>query len=280
MPEAWSRVENEATVATYFAMLRQELAKESYNKAALNRVLEEQLNDRSRQAIEFKHANISAVMIELGYPYVDGYKPRGNYQDLLRDMIVERLTEDGALAEVAAAAVEAPASELPPVVAWNDIIVPAPKPDQQRPSRERSGAPAIRQVNYLEREARNASLGAAGEEFVVQLEHDRLQREGAQRLADRIERVSKTRGDGLGYDILSFEASGRERLIEVKTTRYGAMTPFFATPNEVDLSVTRAADYHLYRVFKFDEAAKVFVLPGSLRTSVDLATALYRASLR
>ena len=42
------------------------------------------------------------------------------------------------------------------------------------------------------------------------------------RLAARVDRVSETRGDGLGYDVLSFETSGRERLIEVKTTNYGA----------------------------------------------------------
>lgn len=42
------------------------------------------LNGRSPGAIEFKHANISAILIEIGFPYLDGYKPRGNYQELLR----------------------------------------------------------------------------------------------------------------------------------------------------------------------------------------------------
>lgn len=65
----------------------------------------------------------------------------------------------------------------------------------------------------------------AGAEFVVRYEIARLSRENQERLAGKVERVSNTRGDGLGYDVLSFDGDGKERLIEVKTTRYGASTP-------------------------------------------------------
>ncbi len=41
-----------------------------------------------------------------------------------------------------------------------------------------------------------------------------------------IEHVSRTQGDGPGYDIVLFETDGRERMIEVKTTAFDAMTPF------------------------------------------------------
>jgi hypothetical protein len=34
-------------------------------------------------AIEFKHQNISAAMLDLGLPYIRGYKPRSNYQAAL-----------------------------------------------------------------------------------------------------------------------------------------------------------------------------------------------------
>jgi hypothetical protein len=43
-------------------------------------------------------------------------------------------------------------------------------------------------------------------------------------------------GDGAGYDILSFDPSGKERLIEVKTTNGAAKTPFFLTRNEHETS--------------------------------------------
>ena len=59
-------------------MLSAELAGVPYNKAAHRRELAKLLADWSEQAIEFKHANISAVLIGLGFPYISGYKPRSN----------------------------------------------------------------------------------------------------------------------------------------------------------------------------------------------------------
>lgn len=78
--------------------------------------------------------------------------------------------------------------------------------------------------SFIEREARNRSLGLAGEELVIQFEQERLIRAGCERLAARIEHTSRVRGDHEGYDILSFETDGAERLIEVKTTKYGKET--------------------------------------------------------
>jgi hypothetical protein len=107
----------------------------------------------------------------------------------------------------------------------------------------------------------------------------RLRQLGHRRLSEKVEHVARTQGDGLGYDILSFESNGRERLIEVKTTRYGDMTPFFATRNEVEVSERQAASYRLYRVFKFEKKPRLFILPGALRQSVILEPVTYRASL-
>ena len=57
-------------------MLSHQLHSTPYNKADHNRRLGHLLNNRSRGSIEFKHQNISAILIELGYPYIEGYKPR------------------------------------------------------------------------------------------------------------------------------------------------------------------------------------------------------------
>jgi hypothetical protein len=97
-------------------------------------------------------------------------------------------------------------------------------------------------------------------------------------LADRLEQVSQTEGDHLGYDIHSFETDGRDRLIEVKTTRFGAMTPFFASRNEVGVSEVREREYQLYRLFSFREQPKLFVLEGSLRNSCDLEPVSFSAT--
>jgi hypothetical protein len=282
MAEGWSRSGVEATVADYFAMWAAELAHRPVNKAEHNRALQALLNNRSKSAVEFKHQNISAVLIELGLPYIDGYKPMSNYQDLLREVVVARLSADPSVEVAAATAVAAPAQTIPAPLDWSSVVVPAPEPDPNRKVYDRPlpGQRILLGTNYLEREARNASLGNAGEGFVLQLEHARLWQNGKKQLAEKIEHVSRSRGDGLGYDILSFEDDGRERLIEVKTTRFGVMTPFFASKNEVSFSEAAGMRFHLYRVFKFDEAPKVFVLKGALAASVRLDPVSFRASVR
>ena len=51
-------------------------------------------------------------------------------------------------------------------------------------------------------------------------------------LARKVRWVAVEDGDGAGYDILSFNSSGHELLIEVKTTNGGPATPFFLSRNE------------------------------------------------
>jgi hypothetical protein len=277
----WSPDEVAATVADYFVMLGHELRGEPYNKREHNRKLQLQLNARSAGAIEFKHANISAILIELGYPYVDGYKPRSNYQDLLKDEVLSRLGQDHSIALAAQHIVDAPVTSLPGIRELEEVFIPIPTRERAPGTYERRVPliQPIRGVNYLEREARNAALGAAGEQFVLDVEHRRLWSSGQRKLAERIEHVSRTRGDGLGYDIISFETDGRERLVEVKTTAFGSMTPFFASAREVSTSEAHSERYHLYRVIKFRSAPRIFTLPGSLRESCILDAVEYRATM-
>jgi hypothetical protein len=277
--EDWLATEVAATVADYLAMLEHELRGEPYNKRDHNRRLQARLTERSAGAIEFKHQNISAVMIELGFPYIDGYKPRGNYQELLKTEVQIQLTENADVERATQAVVAAAATQPSITSDPAEIFVDPPKRDVPRATYERrTPATVPRQVNYLEREAHNQSLGRAGELFALEAEHRRLWDVGVRSLADRIEHVSATQGDGLGYDILSFEADGRERFIEVKTTAFGSMTPFFASAKEVAVSEALPT-FQLYRIFKFREAPRIFALAGSLRQSCILEPVQYRASL-
>ncbi len=282
MAEDWSQEEVAATVADYFAMLGHELRGERYSKRDHNRRLQVLLNGRSAGAIEFKHQNISAILIEQGFPYIDGYKPRANYQDRLRSEVVAQLVADTPMIDAAATVVNATVEAVKVARDLSDILVPAPvrEPHPDR-TYERVHPPPMPRLgtNYLERESRNASLGAAGELFVMELEHRRLWEAGARHLAERVEHVAQTQGDGLGYDISSFDPDGSERLIEVKTTSFGAMTPFFASKREVAVSVERAEQFRLYRLFKFRSEPKVFVLPGSLWQTCALDPVQYRATL-
>lgn len=87
----WAREEVEATVGDYFLMLREELAGIPVNKAQHNERLRPLLRARSKGSVEFKHANISTVLTLYGYPYIDGYKPRFNFQALLEQVVLEYL---------------------------------------------------------------------------------------------------------------------------------------------------------------------------------------------
>lgn len=81
MSDHWSHEEVEATVSDYLEMLAMELRGEPSNKAAHNRNLQKLLSNSTKAAIELKHQNISAVLIDLGYPYIDGYKPLRTTKD-------------------------------------------------------------------------------------------------------------------------------------------------------------------------------------------------------
>ena len=135
-------------------------------------------------------------------------------------------------------------------------------------------------TNYIEREARNRSLGSAGELFALNFERARLRQAGKERLAEQIEHTPLVRGDHEGYDILSFEENGAERLIEVKTTKYGIETPFYVTRNEVAVSEANAARYQVYRLFAFRRSPRLFALPGAIRETCQLSAATYLAQAR
>jgi len=260
-------------------MLEAELAGTPFDKTEHRRQLLPMLDARSEGSIEFKHQNISAVLIALGFPYISGYKPRSNYQRLLYEVVSDRLSANRGLV----ALVEADADQVVAVPMIEDILkslTDPPKPTTPAPgASEHLPRYLPRPVNYLEREARNSALGLAGEEFVVNYERARLISIRRETLASKIEHVSRTRGDTEGFDILSFDASGADRLIEVKTTKYGRDTPFFVSRNELNVSQARAERYHLYRVFAFREAPHLFTLHGALSTTCALDPTTYVASV-
>ncbi|MEK7403057.1 MAG: DUF3883 domain-containing protein, partial [Gemmatimonadota bacterium] len=153
--------------------------------------------------------------------------------------------------------------------------VPAPYGKRVR------NAPQIaRVVDYPALEAGNRSLGLAGEGFAVRFEQARLIAVKKEALAAKVEHVAATRGDGLGYDVLSFDANGRERLIEVKTTSYGPATPFFVTRNELAVSQSEGVRYHLYRLFDFRRAPRLFLKAGQLEQTFALDPVQYLARPR
>lgn len=90
MAADWTDAQNDATVADYFAMLADDIAKRPYKKAEHNHLLQKAIG-RQRGAIEYKHQNISAVLKGLGEDWIPGYKPAFNFQASLVDAVVRWL---------------------------------------------------------------------------------------------------------------------------------------------------------------------------------------------
>lgn len=261
-------------------MLTLELNGQRYSKTEHANALLKKLDGRSRQSVEFKHCNISAVMLALGYPYINGYKPRWNYQSALVDAIEAQLEHSPELQAAAQAAVFRPATEPTAQRDLSSVWVPAPtatRVAENRATYEPRFSTSRR--DYLAQEARNRSLGRAGELFVAELEVQRLYSAGKKHLADRVEHVAATQGDGLGYDVHSFETDGRDRLIEVKTTSFGNLTPFFVSRNELARSEQDEPIFRLYRVFDFRKEPRLFELPGAITKHCALEASTYLARL-
>lgn len=259
-------------------MFRMEVVGKTYSKAEQRRVLQKLLDNRSKGSIEYKHQNISAILIEAGYPYISGYKPAFNYQGLLKTVVLGNL-------ETQESEVNRLASNLSETVPkallehdWRHVLDEAP---ERIHTTVEDATPDYTPVkfNYAEIENRNRALGASGEEFVLKYEQHRLAQAGRSDLAKEVEWTAKELGDGAGYDIRSFdETHDTERFIEVKTTNSGKYQPFLITKNEVSFSTTRADKYVLYRVFNFRSTPRLFLLPGNIQQHVNLSPRVYRAS--
>ncbi|HLW69401.1 MAG TPA: DUF3883 domain-containing protein [Candidatus Binataceae bacterium] len=267
----WHDDELDAIVADYFDMLAAELSGQPYVKSSHNQALMARIG-RTHRSVEFKHQNISAVLDELGMPWIPGYKPKRNYQNAIFAAIDRYLTNHAAILE--------PLPALPLVVTPSParIFVDPPaltSADETKPGPLRR---LIRKFDAVERDHRNRSLGRAGEEFVLAIERQRLTEAGRPDLASRIRWTAAEDGDGAGYDVLSFDPGGRDRLLEVKTTNGSARTPFFLTRNERDLANERPADWRIYRVHLFATERRIFTIAPPLENAVNLSPDTWRAS--
>lgn len=88
----WSEYEIDALTDSYLEMLRLETGGQPFVKRQFNLFLQQRIR-RSHSSIEFKLCNLSAVLKDLGRPYINGYKPRSHYQASLRYLIERRLEE-------------------------------------------------------------------------------------------------------------------------------------------------------------------------------------------
>lgn len=148
--------------------------------------------------------------------------------------------------------------------------------------RVKSFLPNRHKIDYSKRQARNTQLGLLGELWVMQYEQKKLRAENLEKYIPEIRHVSQDEGDGLGYDIESYDDAGKPIFIEVKTTTNGLETPFFLTETELQRSIADADKYRLYRVYNFDEIKQYGDLAITTGNLTELCTRpiLYQVSVK
>lgn len=271
----WTDNENDLIVADYFAMLANDIAGLSYNKAEHRRRLLPLLRNRSEGSIEFKHQNISAVLKGLGENWILGYKPAFNFQTSLVDAVARWLSVNSTWLTISPGIRSATGLQEAAQL-W---IGPPPTLSNQPPPQELESMLHIAQkFDVAGRDERNRALGRAGEEIVLEYERSALASAGRHDLAQRVIWVSQEQGDGAGFDIASFTQQGRPRLIEVKTTNGWERTPFHITRNELAVAEERKTEWCLFRLWNFSREPKAFELHPPLDAHVSLTATTFQAS--
>lgn len=269
--EDWTPQEIDLVVSEYFSMLAMEMRGEHFVKLRHNEKLQAQTR-RSKGSIEFKHQNISAVMERLGMPRIEGYKPMRNYQGALIESIERHLITHGEprfqLPEFDTVGMEERSLlhlDLPPSIE----TIAEKDTDQVRR--------LVRKFDPAARDAKNSELGKRGEQYAFDNEVQSLMNADRFDLARKVKWVSQEIGDGLGYDIHSFDELGHDRLIEVKTTTGPKTTPFYISENELLVSQERMETFKLLRLYEFAQRPRGFELAPPLDNSVVLRPTNYRA---
>jgi len=139
----------------------------------------------------------------------------------------------------------------------------------------RTKAPRSANADYELENKRKKELGDRGEALVIIWEQQSLREKNREDLANKVRKVP----DGEGFDILSYYPDGREKLIEVKTTRGIAECPFFLSANEYHMMREYPHSYCLYRLYNYDEltdTAEFFWLEKDLVHRLILEAIQYR----
>jgi len=160
------------------------------------------------------------------------------------------------------------------------------KIDQKKIKKIKRAQRAYPKIVDFEREnARRKKIGDLGEEIVLKKEQELLKNKRRLNLSNQVKQISKV-DISAGYDILSYELSGKEKYIEVKST---ASLPretftFIITINEYE-KAKKLKNYYLYIVFGtllknpkiwrlknpfIIEGRGLFVTPASFRVIISI----------
>ena len=93
----WTEQECRIVISAYFEMLNLEQSGKKYSKAGFSRKYVPMLDNRTKGSYEMKLMNITSAIVSMNQeegmsiPTIGGYKPYGNSQKLLKQLIREHL---------------------------------------------------------------------------------------------------------------------------------------------------------------------------------------------
>ena len=108
----------------------------------------------------------------------------------------------------------------------------------------------IYNIDYSKLNESNKKIGDMGEEVVIMYETQRLIDAGHSDYSKQIEHSSVTIGDGLGYDIVSYQEDGTKFYIEVKTTKHNKPADFYLSKNEKSVADNKCNQGEIYKIYR------------------------------
>jgi hypothetical protein len=228
-----------------------------------------------------KLSNVAFVFAELGLPVVSGYQPLRNTQRIVFDIVRSFQREIAALERYAVIGLESYSSDS--LFAdlsgrdWTSAFVQIPRDQFTNRTEPHPDIPTF--SDFLEMERRKRQIGTDGEMIALMAERQRLMKAHRPDLAEAVEHVAVTQGDGLGFDIASFNDDGTSRIIEVKTTTLGVFAPFIISANELRVSRDRPNEFYVYRVYDLRTNPKIYTAKGAVEDSFRLQPLSYKAYL-
>lgn len=265
----WTDWQNDVIVADYFDMFGRLIAGEKINRLERNRELQT-LTGRTKGSIERKRMNISGVLEGLDMEWMEGFAPNDHFQFPLADAVQRYLDRHPEWLDDADAAKLVDA-DTPLFEGSPPQLGPLPAPPKGAMER------IARKYNHAERDYQNRRLGYLGEKLIYHREK-RLLTEAGSKFAQYVEWTSQEKGDGVGYDILSFSAEGEPRKIEVKTTTGSKTTPFFLTRTERAVCEEEPDTWRLYRLHDMRKTPGLFCIAPPLEAVVRLTADTWRAT--
>lgn len=139
----------------------------------------------------------------------------------------------------------------------------------------------IRKVDYSKINVSKEKVGKDSEKLIYDLEKERLKKENREDLSNRVIWESVENGDGVGYDIRSYEKRNGiyvEIYIEVKGTNKTINEPFDISINEIEASNRYKGQYYIYRVGNiYSSSPKFYRINGRIEDNFNLEATSFKA---